>query len=264
MSKRKSIKTSTRFEVFRRDGFTCQYCGSKSPDVILEIDHIRPVADGGDNSILNLITACWACNSGKGARLLDDDAMVQKQRAQLEDLQKKRDQIDMMVQWKTELSNLKDYETQKVEAFVQDKIGCALSVLGQKAIAAVIRKYGIAAVMDAIVIAAEQYIKVDSKGVVDFDSQSHALGKVKGICHHRANNNANPSRMKLYYIRGILRNRLSYCNDRLCMDDLTLAYESGASLESLQELALGVRTWTQFRTAIGEFLPDDCKAVEGE
>ena len=60
---RKAIPKSVRFEVFKRDKFTCQYCGASAPDVILEIDHIRPVSKGGTNDILNLVTACRDCNS---------------------------------------------------------------------------------------------------------------------------------------------------------------------------------------------------------
>ncbi len=65
--KRKAIPKSVRFEVFKRDNFTCQYCGRKAPDVVLEVDHINPVANGGENDILNLVTSCRDCNSGKGA-----------------------------------------------------------------------------------------------------------------------------------------------------------------------------------------------------
>lgn len=61
----------TRFEVFKRDGFTCQYCGAHPPAVVLEVDHIVPVAEGGQNDPDNLITACFACNRGKGAVSLD-------------------------------------------------------------------------------------------------------------------------------------------------------------------------------------------------
>ena len=69
--KRESITKTKRFEVFKRDLFTCQYCGNSPPKIVLEIDHINPVSDGGDNSIDNLIAACFDCNRGKGARLLD-------------------------------------------------------------------------------------------------------------------------------------------------------------------------------------------------
>lgn len=60
---------STRFKVFERDGYTCRYCGQKPPDVVLEVDHFIPVKEGGDNQILNLLTSCKQCNSGKKARI---------------------------------------------------------------------------------------------------------------------------------------------------------------------------------------------------
>ena len=65
------VSKKTRFDVFKRDGFQCQYCGTHpSETVLLEVDHIHPVAEGGTNDIDNLVTACWDCNRGKGAGLL--------------------------------------------------------------------------------------------------------------------------------------------------------------------------------------------------
>lgn len=55
----------TRFEVFKRDKFTCQYCGRRPPEVVLQCDHIVPVAKGGVDDRENLTTACFACNIGK-------------------------------------------------------------------------------------------------------------------------------------------------------------------------------------------------------
>lgn len=72
MTKRKSISKSLRFEVFKRDSFTCQYCGKNPPSAILEIDHISPVKNGGSNDIDNLITSCFDCNRGKGANSLKE------------------------------------------------------------------------------------------------------------------------------------------------------------------------------------------------
>ena len=63
--KRKAIGDKLRFEVFKRDNFKCQYCGMSAPDVVLNVDHIDPVSNGGENNILNLITSCRDCNSGK-------------------------------------------------------------------------------------------------------------------------------------------------------------------------------------------------------
>ena len=69
---RKAIGKRLRFDVFKRDGFVCQYCGAHPPSVVLQVDHIKPVASGGQNTIDNLVTSCQPCNIGKGAIGLDD------------------------------------------------------------------------------------------------------------------------------------------------------------------------------------------------
>jgi len=69
---RKSTGKRLRFEIFKRDGFTCQYCGAQPPDVVLVVDHIHPVAAGGTSDPLNLITACETCNQGKSDKTLGD------------------------------------------------------------------------------------------------------------------------------------------------------------------------------------------------
>lgn len=72
--KRRSVNRGTRFDVFRRDGFTCRYCGQRPPGVVLELDHIHPIKKGGTNDPLNLITSCYDCNRGKAAKVITDKA----------------------------------------------------------------------------------------------------------------------------------------------------------------------------------------------
>lgn len=67
-SARRGVPASLRFEVLQRDGFACAYCGRKAPDVVLHVDHVKPVCDGGDGSLENLVAACADCNLGKGPR----------------------------------------------------------------------------------------------------------------------------------------------------------------------------------------------------
>jgi len=72
---RKSTGKRLRFEVFKRDHFTCQYCGAQPPAIVLVADHIDPVAAGGETTIENLITACEPCNQGKADRSLGHRAI---------------------------------------------------------------------------------------------------------------------------------------------------------------------------------------------
>lgn len=63
----------TRREVFRRDNYTCQYCGKKTSD--LTIDHVIPRHLGGVHTWTNVVAACAACNHHKGGRLLAEANM---------------------------------------------------------------------------------------------------------------------------------------------------------------------------------------------
>ena len=56
----------TRREVFLRDQYTCQYCGTKTRE--LTLDHVLPRHCGGSHSWENLVSACKACNHRKGGR----------------------------------------------------------------------------------------------------------------------------------------------------------------------------------------------------
>lgn len=67
----RTIPAALRFEVLRRDGFACTYCGQRAPSVVLHVDHVVPWAAGGPTRLENLRAACGDCNLGKGARLLE-------------------------------------------------------------------------------------------------------------------------------------------------------------------------------------------------
>lgn len=45
LSKRKFISQSLRFDILKRDNFTCQYCGGKPPKAVLQVDHIKPACE---------------------------------------------------------------------------------------------------------------------------------------------------------------------------------------------------------------------------
>ena len=67
----------TRFNVFLRDKFTCQYCGSNKE---LTFDHLLPRSKGGKTNWDNVVTACSSCNVQKGGRLFENSGMVLAQR----------------------------------------------------------------------------------------------------------------------------------------------------------------------------------------
>jgi 5-methylcytosine-specific restriction endonuclease McrA len=62
----------TRFNLFLRDEFRCQYCGSKGD---LTFDHVLPRCRGGITSWQNVVAACSPCNLRKGSKTLKQAGM---------------------------------------------------------------------------------------------------------------------------------------------------------------------------------------------
>jgi 5-methylcytosine-specific restriction endonuclease McrA len=60
----------SKHEVFRRDDYTCQYCGRQT--MHLTVDHVLPRYRGGAHIWTNLVAACPPCNRKKGGRLPEE------------------------------------------------------------------------------------------------------------------------------------------------------------------------------------------------
>lgn len=70
--RRAELAVGLRFDVFKRDGFRCRYCGISADDgAILHADHVVPESKGGPTTLENLVTACLPCNLGKSDKVLD-------------------------------------------------------------------------------------------------------------------------------------------------------------------------------------------------
>ncbi len=209
MPKRKSISKKVRFEVLKRDKFTCQYCGRRAPDIVLNIDHIRPITNGGDNSILNLVTSCFDCNNGKRDNLLNDNSVIEKQRAQLELLQERREQLEMMLEWQ---DSLKDFEGQRAEIIMQriEKIISphVLKEQRKSEISKYCSKYTDSQILENLSILTNKFIRYDEKGA----TRESAILFLDNLPKFLVVSNQPPIQQRISYINGICRNRFSYWN----------------------------------------------------
>lgn len=241
---RQPIKKSVRFEVFKRDSFTCQYCGKSAPDVILHVDHIKPVSKGGKNDLLNLITSCADCNLGKGARELDDDSIVAKQREQLEELSERHQQLQMMIEWREGIADITETKVDVLADAFEENCGEELTVTdsGKREIRKWLKKYDFNTLYDSIIDSCNQY-----------DSPTKMF-KMIGSIAYRKKNPLTDSDPQMFYIIGILKNRLSYIDEWKAVDILRDALHAGVPLDELTALAKTVPSWTQFKTRIDERL----------
>lgn len=254
-NKRKAVSQKARFEVFKRDSFKCQYCGQSSPDVILHVDHIKPVSKGGDNSIINLITACQDCNSGKSNVELDDGSALAKQKAQMDELNERREQLQMMMDWR---SSLKDMDNEVVQTLIEE-IDSAMSSRsvndqGERSVKKWFKKYGYTLLSECIELSASQYLRFDDEGNCEDQSAQKFFSMIPRIAANKTKFGDDPDMSRLYYARGILRNRLSYCNDHMAIDLLVAANAEIQDPEQLIEIAKEVKNWTKFRDLMSEII----------
>lgn len=243
IKERKPISKKVRFEVFKRDSFTCQYCGSKSPDVILEIDHIKPVVMGGDNDILNLITSCFDCNRGKGKKEISDKSIVSQQVDQLAQLNERRVQLDMLLDWKKGLLDIDKEVTQKIADYFEELTGYSINEIGLTRLKAIIKKYS----PEKTIIAMERAVEVYFKN--DIDTVEITFNKIGAICN--LNEKPDYSR-KISYIMGILRNKSIFFNNKKMGASLMHHYENGVDLDEITEITKSVSGWKDFKSKFTE------------
>ena len=179
MATRKPIPKRTRFEIFKRDSFKCQYCGKAAPEVILEIDHVVPVAHGGTNDITNLVTACRECNNGKGARELSDDTIIKRQKAQLDEINERREQAEMLTEWKKALQEVVAGQIDAIDSYLVSVTGDGMTEEGKRNMRMLIRRFGFQEVYTSVEIAFEKYYHDTAK------TCEYAFNKIGGICYNR-------------------------------------------------------------------------------
>jgi hypothetical protein len=253
---RVTLSKKLRFEVFKRDSFACQYCGAKAPDVVLQCDHIKPVVDGGTNDILNLVTACVGCNAGKGARVLSDQSTLVKQVDQLADLQTRREQLEMMIEWREELTKLDNSVVDRLAAHWSELCegSVSLTPTGTDKLRRALKDFGLDRTMVAMGEAMRSYARRDEEHNYTKESLDVAFDMMPRVAKVAKASEGKPYLRQLLYIRGILRNRLNYINERALMDLMETAVVNGADIDSIEALAKRVSSWTSFRDALEEYL----------
>ncbi len=154
--KRTAISKKTRFEVFKRDGFSCQYCGAHPPEAILEADHIQPVADGGPDHIDNLITSCFSCNRGKGARPLH--AVPQSLSAKAQEVKEREEQIHGYYAALAQKRERIEREIDEIDLiFSKFHPGYTLADSARRSVKNFLEKLGLPAVIEAMEISGDRW-----------------------------------------------------------------------------------------------------------
>lgn len=241
--KRKDLSKKVRFEVFKRDSFKCQYCGGAVPDVTLEVDHIIPVSEGGTNDLINLITSCRECNAGKSNRMLDDDSVVVKQRKQLEEINERREQIQMMAEWRQDLMRLKEDQIDVINDILSHRTGRSFNNIGREKVRKLLSKYDMGFVCDCLSLAFDVYLVADANGFTQ-ESIEKAINKWPGICRCKSEEKDDPDLAEIWHVVNWfckIKNTSRYPKWRV-FKIFKAVYDAGNSVDVLWSLARSCNT----------------------
>jgi hypothetical protein len=246
----KRVSKRTKFEVFKRDKFRCQYCGKGVPDVVLHVDHITPRSKAGRNDPLNLLTACAGCNLGKADILLSDESAIARRRNEIEIRATKREQVRMMAEWARGLADAKrDEEEAVVEAINRWIPGQSINDIGRGDIRRWVRKYPLPDLLEAIDEAATAHIDKD------FDLFWRMVPR---YAVRVPQVREKPWLKQVFYAAATMRRRFGDPKRVLgfgvnFVDELTKYVEGGLPVETLVWLSGHVRDWEEFWDGCSQF-----------
>lgn len=277
------MRPSIRFEVFKRDGFKCQYCGRTPDGVVLEVDHIHPLAEGGTDDIENLVTACWDCNRGKGAKTLDSRAPVRDLVETAEVLREREAQLRAFHEASESLRKFEEQHFNQVrnhwflmwDAEELDRWQLPRDGDFKRYIASV----GVAETLDAVEITREKF----DRRYPNMDSVKYFIGVCKGkeaqvegrkhVCPEcgkwmtltREEKNSQPDDATWYHGEchakkleraesEALERELAEDSERVRQENLAAAHEKwqrAVDLELVEEIDLEVQAWDNLAKAAG-------------
>jgi hypothetical protein len=241
-TKRKGISKKVRFEVFKRDSFKCVYCGRSAPEVILHIDHVQPHSKGGADDIFNYVTACESCNQGKGARQLDDNSIVMRQKAELDKLNERKEQLEMLIQWRNELSSINNKELEYFETILNDKFHKILTEYGKKNVGGLIKKYGLSLVLDKLDVIYQKSVDND------------IINELEKYLRVAVAEQDKPYLKDMFYIRKILENKFELSKRERWEVLKLIEYniKNDVGIEWLKNSAIKCSSFWQFKCWLGE------------
>lgn len=209
--------------------------------MLLELDHIVPKSDGGSEDILNLVTSCADCNRGKGAKRLSDDTVVAKQRRQLEELQERRGQLEMMLEWQRSLMDMEGKALDELADIWGDLVpGYHLNERGTQDLKRLLNKFEIPELIECMKISVGQYLRHEDQepSKPTKASVEKAWDYVGRIAASRRKVKEKPYLSELYFIVNvILKEQYSGVPRYEVIGLLEQAYLSGVTIAELREVA---------------------------
>jgi hypothetical protein len=132
----------------------------------------------------------------------------------------------------------------------------SLTAHGKDGVRKLIKQFGVDLVLRAMREAVDSYCERDEKGEYTKESIDHAYSKLRGVARVLRDSAERPYLKQLFYIRGILRNRLNYVDDRLVISLMEECAQLNVDLDDLERIAKTTRNWSSFRSVLDRYIAE--------
>lgn len=209
------------------------------------MDHINPVSKGGTNNLLNLVTSCMDCNRGKSNKVLSDDSVAKKQKKMADELAKRKEQIDMFMEWRSGLLEINIKSADMISEYIEKKASVTLTEIGKSLILNLVEKYPVKTIIGSIDESFEQTIRRYRcfKGNYFFE----LLPKV---CKFYGNYKLS----SFFYMRSIIRIKRIDVDDERIKDICDLFVKTKEDFEYVKESSKKINNYDDFEVVEQELL----------
>ena len=174
---------------------------------------------------------------------------------QLEDLEERRQQLQMLHDWHMSLVDLNDQAVDLAQSLWFESIGepgFVWAATARDEIRKLIKRHGFDAVCAAAREAAEAALRSSRINHERDEVTNEWFWKIGRIISVQKLKAEDPGAARLLYIRGTCRTRFSYCNEREALSLLQRAYELGVGMQWMESTAKACRCWSEWRNLMDD------------
>ena len=243
-----------KFEVFEKDSFKCQFCGTGAPIVTLQLSRINDTQQSDnwlDTAFLS--TSCKVCENKKTA---SDQNTQRNGFISIDELEERLQQLKMLINWRKGMLNIRKQQLANLVRYWENKVpGYSVDNDQKKYILTYITKYSCDEIRSAMDMAADKFFVQHPDGTIVNSSVLNAFGKVPEICSTKSELiNAHESDGLLSILEQIKNNITGFFDPRRASQWLNYARSWEVQIEHLFQMASSIQSWTEFSVNIDKMV----------
>lgn len=243
-----------KYEVFEKDSFKCQFCGTGAPVVTLQLIRIQDTQQNDewlDTAFLS--TSCKICEKKKSGV---DEKSLQNGYISIDELEERLQQLKMLINWRKGMLNIRKQQLTNLVSYWENKVPGFVTNNDQKKFAATyISKFSSDEIRSAMDMAVDKFIKYSDDGTLDKHSMLIAFAKIPEICLTKTELvNAHESDGLQQIHDQLKQNIIGFFDSHRANQWLNYARSWEIQIEDLFKMAASVKSWTQFSVNIDKMV----------